>query len=187
MATLITELRGMTGVGTADTTIAGTTWYTDDQLEDILDRHRETCYDVRMIAQPVTIAGTALYKDYVIPGNGHWFEEDAADSVWQVKTSTGGTASIPTHTVNYQDGRVTFTADQGGTVYLVDYRHYNLNLAAADVWEQRATNVAHEIDWSSDNHRIMSGKKKEHFMSMAQEYRAKAGPSTRKLVRIDER
>ena len=186
MATLIIELRGMTGVGTADTVIAGTTWYTDDQLEDILDRHRDTCYDVSLIKDPVTIGGTLLYKDYLIPGNDHWFETDAAASVWQVKDSVGGTASIPSHSVNYPDRRITFAATTGGTAYNIDYRRYDLNRAAADVWEQRATHTAAVTDWSSDNHSVKAQNVIDNFNRMAGDFRAKAGPVFREFVRADE-
>jgi len=40
MNDLITELRGMTNAGSADTTIAGTAYWSDNQLQAILDRNR---------------------------------------------------------------------------------------------------------------------------------------------------
>lgn len=186
MANLILELRGMTGVGTATQTVNGVAWFTDDQLEDIMDRHRETCYDVPLASLSKNIGGTEVYYDYQLPHNRHWYEEDAVGSNWQVKDSTGGT-SVPTHSVNYQHGMVTFTADQGGTAYMADFDVYDLNMAAADVWEQRAMNVAAVTDWSSDNHSVSAGRQIDNFKSMAATYRAKSGPISRTFVRSDER
>ena len=46
MANLIIRLRGMVQSGTADYTVAGSAYWTDDQLQDGLDKYRRDIVNV---------------------------------------------------------------------------------------------------------------------------------------------
>ena len=133
MSNLIKALRAATAVGTSDYTINSVSYWTDDQLQEMLDRYQEQHVHINLTPKPM-YTGDWEYYDYLIP-QGRNFEESGTDSGWAVRNSAGGT--VTGYTVNYPARKITFTADQAGKAYYLDCRTYNLQLAAADVWEGR--------------------------------------------------
>lgn len=67
MVEIIAELRALGAAGTADFSIAGISYFTDDQLQDILDQHRRDWTHIPLIAQSTQTNGTTYYYDYFIP------------------------------------------------------------------------------------------------------------------------
>jgi len=184
MANLIQVVRGYTSVGTADTTAGGTTWWTDDQLQEVLDKYRYTYKEIELIPMSDYVLGVTTYTEYRIPEYLRWLEEDGTASGWAIRTSTGGTA--PTYTTNYEARMVEFAADTAGTAYFLSCRTYNVYRAAADVWDQKAAFVAAKIDWESDNHKIKGAQEYQHYQMMAKQYRAMAGATQARFFRVDE-
>lgn len=185
MATLITELRRRTLAGTADSTINGTVYWSDNQLQDVLDRYRCTNRDTELSAIPQRSGAGFVYLEYPIPPQYQWIEQSATDSGWQLRDSAGGTSL--SYTVNYSARMVTFNADTANTDYYLDCRTYDLNMAAADVWESKASFIHENVNWSSDNHRIEASKEYENCLQQAKYWRAKGGMQVAKMWRSDER
>lgn len=188
MGTVIADLRLLTFAGTADYTVAGTAYFTDDQLQNILDKHRATFKRVEINSNPTYADGAYTYTEYRIPQPlGHWFETDETDSGWNLADSTG--ADAPAHTVAYSAGMITFSADTTNLPYYLDCRTYDVNAAAADVWEMKSSLVANDVNWSSDNHRIDAGAQIANFQTMAKKYRGLSGGGmgSAKMIRTDER
>lgn len=184
MANLILELRRRTLAGTADTTIGATTYWSDDQLQAVLDTYRQNYRQITLSAIPKRVGSGYQYLEYPIVGLEN-FEENQADSGWQLLDSAGGTA--PSYTVNYNAAMITFASDTANLNYWLDCRVYDLNQAAADVWESKASFVASNTTWSSDNHKVEAGEEYKHCMAMAAKWRSKAGLLVAKMVRTDER
>jgi pyocin large subunit-like protein len=116
-------------------------------------------------------------------------EREAVGSGWAVKDAGG--ADAPAHTVNYDAGVITFTADTEGTTYYLDARGYNPYWAAADVWEAKAGRVASRVDWQSDNHRVSASQTYQHYLAMARQMRGLgesigSGITVGRLFRTDE-
>ena len=179
MVKLIAELRAMTNSGTADYTVGSTPYFSDDQLQDYLDR---TVYITRfgyLMPVPSRIGNTTQWYDYAIPEQfGQWIEEDSGGSptYWAVKNNQGTAMVINTdYTVNYQAKLVTFTFNTLGGAYFVDCKSYDLNAAAATVWRQKAAFEARSIDWSSDNHSIKASQRRDYCVESAEYYEQKGG------------
>ena len=67
MATLIAELRRRTNAGTAEATVNGTAYWTDDQLQSVLDTRRSVLKFLPIHAMPKASAGSYIYKEYPFP------------------------------------------------------------------------------------------------------------------------
>lgn len=184
MANLILRLRSMCSAGTADYTVNGTAYWTDDQMQNYLDRYRSTLKRLPLEAEEDYSNGAYTFTDYPIPAHLGNFEESGVSSGWALRDSAG--VSAPSYTVDYNAGRITFAADTTGITYYLDCRVYDLNRAAADVWEEKAAVVASNVNWQSDNHRIDAGSEYEHCIKMAAKFRSAAGVSTARFVRSDE-
>lgn len=184
MATLIARLRAMCAAGTADHTVGSVTYWTDDQLQERLDRTRRTFYRLWLAPDPAFEEGAFIYLDYSIPVGPH-FEEAGSTSGWAVRDGEGAVISSG-YSVNYAARRITFDADQAGAVRTLDCRVYDLDAAAALVWEDKAAFAAARADWSSDNHSVKASQEYEHCMAMAQRYRDASGARFAPFVRTDE-
>lgn len=175
MASLIASLRGMTNAGTADYTIGSSSYWTDNQLQDVLDRHR---YEVReeVLSSFGTLQddGDTYYLDY--QSEYMWFETTDGGTARFVLQDTSGTIlGTATWTANYERGLITFANDtEGSAVYLTGYA-YDVYGAAADVWRQKAGHSAEMIDFSTDNHSVKRSHMASAFLTMAQKYDSMAG------------
>jgi hypothetical protein len=168
LATIISTLRGMTNAGTADYSIAGTSWWSDDQLQEALDRNRVDIIRCEMASlENYDGAGTLVYKQYLMG----WQNIESGSAVFEIQDSMGNVVGTANYTVDYARGMVTFTADQGGSVYYWTGRSYDLNGAAADVWRRKAAQTAGgAISWATDNMRVDKGKLVESALKMAEYY-----------------
>jgi hypothetical protein len=186
MTDLLTKLRGMTQAGTADVTINGQAYWTDDQLQDVLDRNRRMLDFVPLKPIPDQVGGGSVeYKEY----RANYGNLESGTAVFAVKDGTGTTAGTANYTADYNVGIITFAADTKGTAYYLDARAYDLNGAAADVWTQRAAHViTGAYSWNTDN---MSIDKKDigtNLLDMAEYYRrlSWASAGSVDIIRGDE-
>lgn len=185
MTALIAQLRRLAAVSVGDVTVGGETYWTDDQLEDVLDRRRTEYRGVGLGPIMGTPAQTT-YTDYLLPTRDLEYDALGGADGFTLLDSTG--AAAPAHTVDVSAGLIVFDADTGGASFYLDYRTYDLNAAAADVWEMKASFVASAVDWRSDNHQISASQEYEHCMKRAREFRSKAGGGLQvvELWRSDE-
>lgn len=184
MAEIIAEMRRLASAGTVDHTVAGVSYWTDDQLQDVADAHARDYRRVPLTALAQYIDGGYVYKEYPIPIERARtrLERDAV-----VRTSDGATP--PTYNIRWARGVVEFDADTGPSTFYLDARGINIYAAVADIWEQKAGLVANKTDWSSDNHRVQASQEYAHCMAQAEKYRALAGTgiAIARRVRTDER
>ena len=182
MAALITELRSYIEAGTADYNIvgsAGTTYYwSDDQMQDVLDVHRHDIVFEQLSMYPVQVAGGSLsYLDYR-SGYGYYEQTTGGTSIFYIQDSTGliaGTSAAGTYTPDYRRGQVQFATNTAGTVYYLTGRSYDLNAAAADIWRRKAAHVAPtSFDFSTDNHSISRSQVYSHALEMAKYFEGRS-------------
>jgi hypothetical protein len=74
----------MTNAGTADYSVAGATYWSDDQLEDRLDHHRKEFREIPLYATPKLSSGTYTYTEYRLPLDVQNVEESGSGSYWRV-------------------------------------------------------------------------------------------------------
>lgn len=194
MVNIIQELRSITNAGTADYTSGTVSYFTDDQLQMLLDRTQFITRLAPLRPIPVRNGNLTQWYDYEIPEQlGVWFEENATTGAWAVKDGTGNTMAYSTdYTVNYQSHIVTFANDTKGSAYLLDCKAYDLYAAAAFCFRQKAGFEARAVDFSSDNHSVKASQRRDYCIKMAEYYEQKAGVSgdggitVGRLVRSDE-
>jgi hypothetical protein len=184
MAQLIALVRELTHAGTADHTLAGVTYWSDDQIQERLDRWRQTHKRVSIFADPDYVDGDHVYTEYVIPHELKYFEEAGADSGWALRDGDGVTVTAD-YTINYEAGRIEFDADQDNEVYYLDARTYDVYRAAAEVWDTKAGLYEAAVDWSSDNHSVKRSQQVANARTMAMKMRTLAGPMVSRRVRTD--
>lgn len=165
MVDILSELRNLTEASTSDYSLGAVTYWSDLQLQDILDRHAYKLDYELMLMVPTRKAGGYSYTDYYV--GRKWLEQEAAGtSIFKIQDNTGATVGTALYTVDYNTGEVTFAADQLGAVsYMITCVSYDLNAAAAEVWRKKASHYASAYDFSTDNHAV----KRSQLMAQAQQ------------------
>lgn len=186
MTSLLLEIRRMTNAGATDHTVNGVVYWTDDQLQERLDRTRSTVKRVAVYPQADYINGAYSYTEYPLPAELQWIEEQATGSGWALRDSSG--ADAPSYTVNYEARIITFAADTANAVYYLDCRTYDLYAAAAAIWEEKAGIYEDLVNWSTDNHRVDASTQRDYCMQQAAQYRRRGRSAVgfSRLFRTDE-
>ena len=155
MSNLITELRSLTEAGTAEYSITSSTFWSDDQLQDVLDIHRKDLRFSLLQAYPDTVQGGSLLY-YEFRSEYQFFEATTGGtSILYLQDSTGATLGTALWNADYRRGAFTFVNDARGTSIYLTGRSYDLNASAADVWRRKAAHYApSSFDFSTDNHSI---------------------------------
>lgn len=188
MAEIIEEVRRLANAGTADTTLAGVTYWSDDQLQEIAERHGREFRRVALSPLSTYVDGATEYKDYPLPIHDNYrIEREGVDSGFAIRTASGTTP--PSYTISWSRRMVTFASNTNGVAFYLDCRAYNVYSAVADVYEAKAGFVSAGVDWSSDNHNIKASQEHAHYKAEAMRYRAMSGGlvTMARRVRTDER
>ena len=187
MTTLINTVRGMTDAGSADYTAGTVTYWSDAEVERILDRQRQDFYRAEASGQIEYIGGgTTQYKIYYLPpGLTNIEETTAGTSIFTIEDADGDKQGTADWTMDYDRGVITFGADHGGTAYFCTGRTYNINAAASDIWTQKAANAAMGFDFTTDNHSVKRSQVVAQYREMAQYYSSLSGPASIQMYRED--
>lgn len=185
MANLIKEVRKLAELSTSDYTVNAVTYWTDDQIQEVLDDHLcETVKQQPIYADPDYINGAYSYTEYNLPPGVRWIEEAGTASGFALRDNDGTAATG--YTVNYRARRITFSADQQAEVYWLSCRVYDLYNAVADIWEVKAAALQKNgFRWQSDNHMVDKSALASQYQGQAQKYRAMSGMKETKLIRSD--
>lgn len=189
MAELISYVRQESHAGTADHTIGGVTYWSDNQIQERLDRTQVTHKRVSLHAEPSYIDGAYDYREYHLPEQFEWVERNETDSGWALRDGDGVSVGTADYSVNYDARVITFDADTDNEIYYLDARTYDVYSAIADVWQAKVGFYESSVDWSSDNHRVSNNQKWEHAKAMVAKFRAmgKGAIQLLRRVRVDER
>ena len=91
MTDLIARLRGYVASGTADYTVGTASYWTDTQLQDVLDRYRMDVTREVLAPREVYTDGTAEYYDYYSQ-YGDYETTDGGTAIFEVEDAAGSTA-----------------------------------------------------------------------------------------------
>ena len=184
MDELIQKLRVYTQAGTSDFTVSTTTYWSDEQLQDELDKtQKKVNYQAMQAIPTYGIGGTVTYTRYQT-GLADWEKSPV------IQNEGGTTLTAGTATANYSFddnvGVVTFVSDtEGKTRYITGYV-YNVEMAAAKVWEQKSALYATYFDFSTDNHTVKKSQMVQGCRDMAKYYQSRAGVIQVEMVRSDD-
>lgn len=175
MSELVSTLRGMTNAGTADYSIAGVSYWSDEEMERALDRHRVNVFREELYPREGYVAGGSIeYTEYL----SRFGNLEQGTAALYIQDSVGSAIGTADYSVDYALGVVTFTADQAGSARYLQARSYNLNAAAADVWRMKAGHAASKFDFSTDGHTINRSQMQKMAMDMVRFYEEQGGAET---------
>jgi hypothetical protein len=178
MSSLILHVRELAAIGTDDRTLEGTStthsYWSDEQVQTVLDRNRLDIVDEELSKhRSINSGGTAEYRIYDSQ-HRNYEATDGGTAIYYLRTSTGSRAGTATYTPDYASGRVLFAADTLGTAYFLNGRTYDVYAAAAEIWRQKAAQVAERFDFSADGASFRASQLMGHYERMAQEMEKKA-------------
>lgn len=179
MTELIASLRGMTDAAADEYTVAGITYWSDGQLQDILDRCRHDYYNHPLAPAVEYMGGDIVYQSYYWHEGQHVERLDSGSAAWLLQDGNGAAAGTADYTPYYEAGYVRFAADQAGRGWALTYRAYDMNRAASLVWERKAAHVASRFDLSTDNHNLHRSQLRQGYLQMAAHYRNQSSGGSR--------
>lgn len=188
MVNAIVELRRLTNANVGDTQILDETYWTDEQLQDILDEYSTEYHHIPLRAtQKVVLNNTLEYYDYYWPTEvGMWIETPDTSGVFYVQNSVGANQAFGTaYTVDYRRRKISFVSNTTGGTFYLTCRAFDMNAAAAAVWLAKASHRAHFISVTLDNHRMEEDGEWRQCMDMYRAYSAKRGFAVSKQVLVD--
>lgn len=186
MSLLIQDLRGMTDTTYDDYTVGQLRYWTDDQLNNVLDRRRREVFRHPLSPIETYSAGTVQYLDYPLPFS-HLERTSGGTAIFYIQDGTNTTIGTANYTIDYNRGYITFNSNTSGSVYYLYARHYDMDAAAADVWRQKASHYTTAFDFSTDNHSVKRGDLMKHCLDMADYYekRSSGGTNVVTMIRSD--
>ena len=185
MQTLIDTVRGFANAApdewevSTDSSIV--TYWSDDEIQRVLDRHKQEYIHELMDAQPTYESGSSVYKRYLL-GVAN---VESGTAVFKVEDVSG---TVSGYTADYTRGIVTFSTDQSGKSFYWSGFAYDLYAAAADIWRMKASHVAGLVDFSTDGHSVKRSQQAQQYLNMSQYYQSRSaseGVQTSRIVRND--
>ena len=143
--------------------------WSDGEAQELLDSYRIDLWGRQTAVQPQEIDNDVKWLVYDV-GMGDLETISSGTTIFRVFNSAGSAAGTANYAVNYQTGLITFTADQNGTAWWVDARHYDLHGAAAAGWREAAGAKAGYYDFSADGAQYTRAQWFDHCMTMASYY-----------------
>ena len=187
MVDLLATLRGLTNAGTADYQIGGQDYWSDNQLQAILDRNRTDVLHVTMFSEKnVATDGTNEWKRYSTDYD--WLEStDGGTAIFSLQYAGGSVVPLSAYTPDYERGVVEFDQDTTGVTVYMNARSFDVFAAAADVWEQKAAQAASMVDFSTLNHSVKRSHVQSAYMAQAKRFRgmSRSGTGSGQMIRSD--
>ena len=154
----------------------GTSIWTDNQLQDILDVHK-----LRVQREYLEMELTLLVAndyEYRIYHSRQGDFEEGGTAYFNIEGTDGTQRGTADYSADYIHGIVTMTVDQGGSALYLTGWTYDVYAAAADCWRERATRVSSYYDVSADGHSISRSQWFQHCMDAAGAFDKMSRPVT---------
>jgi hypothetical protein len=175
MSYIVTELRTLCEAGTADYALGTVNFWSDDQLQNVLDKHAVVLDFEPMTVFPQRTAGKYLYQSYYI-GYQYLEQTSGGTAVFQIMDYNGTNIGTALYSVDYDIGIVAFEADQGsGIPYFVSGTSYDLEASAAEVWHKKMVHYASAYNFSTDSHNVQREQLYTHAKEMAEYFEGRSG------------
>lgn len=185
MQTLIDTVRGYANAAPDEWTISTDNsfieYWSDEEIQRVLDRHKQEYIHEPMDAQPTYESGSTVFKQYLL-GVGN---VESGTAVFKIEDIAG---TVTGYTVDYTQGIATFLTDQSGKALYWSGFAYDLDAAAADIWRMKAAHATELVDFSTDGHSVKRSQQAQQYLTMAGYYQqrsANEGVVTAKIVRDD--
>jgi hypothetical protein len=171
MASLIRRLRRLIGDPASDSQ----TW-TDEDLQDALDKNRREARYFRLCEQPTLAAGGSTTYLVYLANLPDW-EGSENSSTPALVDSNFAAISTDDYEEDLLTGRWTFSAQPSWPVYISGF-HYDLYGAAVEILEAWIASLKCAVDASADGISVKNSQKVDHLETLANRYRAQMWAST---------
>lgn len=175
MSSLIDRLRGLTNAGTAQYTVGTLSYWVDNDLQDVLDRHATWVVEEDLTWVPQNIGGTTNYLT-AISRYRDFETADSGTAYWQVRRTDGTAEGTANYTADYVNGRVTWSTNQGGTAYMIAAAYsYDLYAAAVDVLQHKLAYIDLWYDFGADNQTFSRSQVQKSLQDLIATYKKQVG------------
>ena len=181
MIPLINELRGMVDAGVNDYTIGGQRYWSDAQIQAIMDARRTDYKYLPLDSVPDYVNGTVSIHDYQIPFR--WYE--TGGTTLQVLNYLGNAWGTALYSIDDARNMVVFSSNTLGSTVAVAIHVFDLNEIAAEIWRKKASHYAVAYDFSTDNHSLKRSQLVAQCRETAAMFEAMSGGSTIYVERPD--
>lgn len=184
MGDIIAALRGETDTEENAVTINGVAYWTDDQLQEVLDRYSQDVYTI-LQATPLKENGSTVYKRYYLPpelGKDNAFlEGDETSGAFVLRDSRGYAVSDSLYTYYGSRKLVEFNSNQNNKTFILEARLFDLFKAAAHVWNMKADFRTALITIKAGGHQLFEDQEYLHCIQMRDYYRSRQGISVSRM------
>ena len=179
MTDLVQTVRELSNAGTGEFTVGTVSYFSDDHIQTVLDNHRRDLQYDTMEVYPEQGVGSILYREFRTEPNLE------SGTVFYLQYSGGTAVGTSLYSVDYTRGVVTFTNDTSGTAFYATGRTYDVYNASAEIWDRKASNVANQVDWSSDNHSVKNSQVFQFYQQQASKMRGMGKQNSVTIYRGD--
>ena len=181
----VNKLRTICAAGTADYTFNGTTYWTDDQLADILDENSRHVWGIQLTPVQETVGGTAYYYTYLY--NLHNIEDNTSGTAYfRLYDYNGDNIGTADYTHDSDRMEIIFSDNREGSAVYLDAYQYNINKAAAEIWRRKAAVIMeHSYDVTFDGHKLARHQRLTMYLEAADFYERSSGFLSIPVVRSD--
>lgn len=174
MADIIGRVRGLIAAGTAEYTVGTASFWDADQIEDVLERHRQDLVRHKLMREPSYIGGGSVVYTRHRSAYGNLEQPTSGSTVFFIEDSVGDDRGTATYTADYQLGIFDFASDVGGTALYLTARSYDIYGAAGEILEEWAANEARSFDFSTDGQSFSRSQKAQGLREQARLMRKRA-------------
>lgn len=174
MSNLIDRVRRMANAGTAQYTVGGVTYWTDQHVQDTLDLHSSWVVNHPLVWQSQQIDGTVNYLT-ALSDYKNLEANTSGTSRFAIRNSLGTLEGTANYTPDYDNGRITWSTNTGGTsLYLTGYS-YDVYGAAIELLEDKMAYVDLWYDFRADNQAFSRSQVVKSIESLIKRYQRLSG------------
>jgi len=146
LAQLIEIVRGYTDGGSADYSIGTVTYWSDDHLQVILDRHAQDVYHEQLVSVEKWVSGGSVQYFEYQRAYSNFEQTTGGTAIFIIEDGTGADIAGTLYTADYLRGRITFLSDtSGSTYYLTGRNAWYFQQLAQGVPADKAKNKARKL------------------------------------------
>lgn len=192
MTQIVNDLRNLTDTALAQYQVNGVDYWTDEQLQGVLDENVFIHSDTPLTPKPMMYDGTLQVRDFYLPKSvprtlelvvhpEPTVEIPDPDPIpqneWRLQVvDTMGNVITTDYTYYPAQGLFRFDTDIGTSkaLYIRGYG-FNLYIVASKVWEMKAGHTATLVEFKAGQTTVKEQQEHQHCLNMAKLYKRKAG------------
>lgn len=171
MQDLVDRTRALANAGTAQYTSGTITYWSDQHIQDVLDRFYTRIIDASLTFQAENLNGTV---NYLIAITG-WQNLESGTARFVIKDGTFNTVGTANYSADYNAGVITFSSNQSGSALYLNAYSYDIYAAAVEILEGKLAYFDLWYDWSGGGQSFKRSQAIANIRSLIAVYGKKIG------------